>query len=57
MTKKELLRQMRVAQKLQDKINNEECKIPNPNYKKGKLSFSDMFNSVNRAKYIQVDFQ
>jgi hypothetical protein len=56
MTKKELLKQMRAAQKLQDKINNEECKIPNPNYKKGKASFSDMFNSVNRAKYIQVDY-
>ena len=57
MTKKELLKQMRATQKLQDKINNEECKIPNPNYKKGKASFSDMFNSVNRAKYIQVDYQ
>ena len=56
MTKKELLKQMRVAQKLQDKINEEECKIPNPNYKKGKASFSDMFNNVNRAKYIQVDY-
>ena len=56
MTKKELLKQMRATQKLQDKINNEECKIPNPNYKKGKASFSDMFNRVNRAKYIQVDY-
>jgi len=56
MTKKELLKQMKAAQKLQDKINNEECKIPNPNYKKGSPSFKDIFNNVNRAKYIYVDF-
>ena len=56
MTKRELLKQMKEAQKMQDKINDEECKIPNPNYKKGARSFSDIFNKVNRDKYIYVDF-
>jgi hypothetical protein len=56
MTKRELLKQMKANQKLQDKANNEECKIPNPNYKKGARSFSDIFNNVNKDKYIYVDY-
>lgn len=56
MTKKEILKRMKLAQKLQNEQNNKECKIPNPNYKKGRRSYRDIFNGVDMQKYLTVDF-
>lgn len=56
MTKKEILKQMKLAQKLQNEQHNKECKILNPNYKKGKPSFNDVYNGINTKKYLIVDF-
>jgi hypothetical protein len=56
MTKKEILAQMKKSQKLQNEQNSQETKILNPNYKKGRRSYRDIFNGVDRRKYITVDF-
>ena len=56
MTKKEILKQMKKNQRLQNEQNNQETKILNPNYKKGKPSFNDIYNGINTKKYLIVDF-
>lgn len=51
MTKREKMR----AQKLAQKVVKEEPKL-NPNYKPGRRSLSEMFNGVNRSKFVKTDF-